>query len=41
MTAKRATGSTSLSYLTYRYLVDKAKECDIYPDEIDDTNFEP
>jgi hypothetical protein len=41
MAAKLVTGCTPLSYLAYRYLVDEAKERGIYPDNIDDSSFEP
>lgn len=41
MSAKLVTGTTSLSYLAYRYLVEEAKERGIYPDDVDDSSFEP
>lgn len=41
MGAKLATGVTSLSFLTYEYLVAEAKERGIYPDDIGNSSLEP
>lgn len=40
MGAKLVTGTTSLSFLAYQYLVAEAKERGIYPPEIDDSALE-
>ena len=41
MGTKLTTGVTSLSFLAYQYLVEEAKERGIYPDDIDNSSFEP